>query len=61
MTKVNAMMRCDGTCADATAVAAANKVFAERFNLTYDLAWSYELLNFFQHGQSPDARGVTTL
>jgi enoyl-CoA hydratase/carnithine racemase len=45
----------------ALAKRAANKVFAERFNLTYDLAWSYELLNFFQHGQSPDARGVSTL
>ncbi len=45
----------------ALAKRAANKVFAERFNLTYDLAWSYELLNFFQHGQSPDERGVSTL
>jgi enoyl-CoA hydratase/carnithine racemase len=45
----------------ALAKRAANKVFAERFNLTYDLAWSYELLNFFQHGQSPDARGVSSL
>ena len=45
----------------ALAKRAANKVFAERFNLTYDLAWSYELLNFFQHGQSPDERGVSSL
>ena len=45
----------------ALAKRAANKAFAERFNLTYDLAWSYELLNFFQHGQSPDERGVSTL
>jgi enoyl-CoA hydratase len=45
----------------ALAKRAANKVFAQRFNLTYDLAWSYELLNFFQHGQSPDERGVSTL
>ena len=43
----------------ALAKRAANKVFAERFNLTYDLAWSYELLNFFQHGQHVDERGVT--
>ena len=45
----------------ALAKRAANKVFAERFNLTYDLAWSYELLNFFQHGQSVDERGVSRL
>lgn len=45
----------------ALAKRAANKGHAERFNLTYDLAWSYELLNFFQHGQSPDERGVSTL
>jgi enoyl-CoA hydratase len=45
----------------ALAKRAANKAFAERFNLTYDLAWSYELLNFFQHGQSPDERGVSEL
>ena len=45
----------------ALAKRAANKVFAERFNLTYDLAWSYELLNFFQHGQHVDERGVTSL
>lgn len=45
----------------ALAKRAANKAHAERFNLTYDLAWSYELLNFFQHGQSVDARGVSEL
>ena len=45
----------------ALAKRAANKVHAERFNLTYDLAWSYELLNFFQHGQHVDERGVSTL
>jgi hypothetical protein len=33
----------------------------ERFNLTYDLAWSYELLNFFQHGQYVDGRGDNRL
>ena len=37
------------------------RAYAERFNLTYDLAWSYELLNFFQHGQHVDERGVSTL
>jgi enoyl-CoA hydratase/carnithine racemase len=45
----------------ALAKRAANKGHAARFNLSYDLAWSYELLNFFQHGQSPDQRGVSTL
>jgi enoyl-CoA hydratase len=45
----------------ALAKRAANKIYAERFNLTFDLAWSYELLNFFQHGQGPDERGVSTL
>jgi enoyl-CoA hydratase/carnithine racemase len=45
----------------ALAKRAANKVHAERFNLTYDLAWSYELLNFFQHGQHVDERGVSSL
>ena len=45
----------------ALAKRAANRVYAERFNLTYDLAWSYELLNFFQHGQHVDERGVSTL
>ena len=45
----------------ALAKRAANRVHAERFNLTYDLAWSYELLNFFQHGQYVDGRGVSRL
>jgi enoyl-CoA hydratase len=45
----------------ALAKRAANRVYVERFNLTYDLAWSYELLNFFQHGQYVDERGVTSL
>jgi hypothetical protein len=45
----------------ALAKRAANKSHAARFNLTYDLAWSYELLNFFQHGQHVDERGVSTL
>jgi enoyl-CoA hydratase/carnithine racemase len=45
----------------ALAKRAANKGHVERFNLTYDLAWSYELLNFFQHGQHVDERGVSSL
>jgi enoyl-CoA hydratase/carnithine racemase len=45
----------------ALAKRATNKSHAARFNLTYDLAWSYELLNFFQHGQHVDERGVSTL
>jgi len=40
---------------------AANRVYVERFNLTFDLAWSYELLNFFQHGQYVDGRGENRL
>jgi enoyl-CoA hydratase len=45
----------------ALAKRAANKHYVDRFNATYDLAWSYEVLNFYQLGQSPDARGVTEL
>jgi enoyl-CoA hydratase len=45
----------------ALAKRAYNRVTVERFNLTYDLAWSYELLNFFQHGQYVDGRGETRL
>ena len=40
----------------ALAKRAFNRVTAERFNLSYDLAWSYELLNFCQHGQYVDGR-----
>jgi enoyl-CoA hydratase len=45
----------------ALAKRAANKHYVERFNRVYDLAWSYELLNFYQLGVSPDERGVTKL
>jgi len=45
----------------ALAKRAANRVYVERFNLTYDLAWSYELLNFFQHGHNVGGRGESTL
>jgi hypothetical protein len=45
----------------ALAKRAANRVYVERFNLSYDLAWSYELLNFFQHGHYVGGRGVSTL
>jgi enoyl-CoA hydratase len=45
----------------ALAKRAANRIYAERFNLCYDLAWGYELLNFFQHGQYADGRGEKTL
>lgn len=45
----------------ALAKRALNKTYVDQFNKVYDLAWSYELLNFYQLGQSPDERGVTTL
>jgi len=45
----------------ALAKRALNKAYVEQFNKVYDLAWSYELLNFYQLGQSPDERGVKTL
>jgi enoyl-CoA hydratase len=45
----------------ALAKRALNKTYIDQFNKVYDLAWSYELLNFYQLGQSPDERGVTTL
>jgi enoyl-CoA hydratase len=45
----------------ALAKRAANKPYVEQFNRVYDLAWSYELLNFYQLGASPDKRGVTEL
>ncbi len=40
---------------------ALNKHYIDQFNKTYDLSWSYEVLNFYQLGQSSDARGVTEL
>jgi enoyl-CoA hydratase len=45
----------------ALAKRAANKPYVDQFNRVYDLAWSYELLNFYQLGMSPDERGVTKL
>lgn len=45
----------------ALAKRAANKPYVDQFNRVYDLAWSYELLNFYQLGVSPDERGVTKL
>ena len=36
---------------------AFNKILAERFNLCFDLAWSYEALNFYQYGRYKDGRG----
>jgi enoyl-CoA hydratase/carnithine racemase len=45
----------------ALAKRALNKTYIDQFNKVYDLAWSYELLNFYQLGTSPDERGVTSL
>ena len=36
---------------------AFNKFIAERFNQTFDLAWAYEALNFYQFGRYIDGRG----
>ena len=40
---------------------AFNRFVAERFNLCYDLAWSYEALNFYQYGRYKDGRGEDKL
>jgi enoyl-CoA hydratase len=40
---------------------AFNRFLAERFNLCYDLAWSYEALNFYQYGRYKDGRGEDRL
>lgn len=36
---------------------AFNRFMAERFNLCFDLAWSYESLCFYQYGRYKDGRG----
>ena len=48
-----------GTFAPRTTVPVEGAISSKR--VTYDLAWSYELLNFFQHGQHVDERGVSSL
>jgi len=40
---------------------AFNKFVADRFNQTFDLAWSYEALNFYQFGRYRAPRGTETL
>ncbi len=40
---------------------AFNRFLADRFNLCYDLAWSYEALNFYQYGRYKDGRGDKSL
>ena len=40
---------------------AFNKFVVERFNSTYDLAWSYEALNFYQYGRYDKDRGEFNL
>ncbi len=45
----------------ALAKRAFNRPLAERFNQTFDLAWTYELLNFYQYGRYQEDRGVTKL
>jgi enoyl-CoA hydratase len=40
---------------------AFNKFIADRFNQTFDLAWSYEALNFYQFGRYRGPRGTETL
>ena len=36
---------------------AFNRYIAARFNQSFDLSWSYELLNFYQYGRYVDGRG----
>lgn len=43
----------------ALAKRAFNRYLAERFNQSFDLAWSYEMLNFYQHGRYEGGRGTT--
>lgn len=45
----------------ALAKRAFNRYIAERFNQSFDLAWSYELLNFYQYGRYQGGRGASTL
>lgn len=40
---------------------AFNKHITDRFNATFDLAWAYEALNFYQFGRYIDGRGDKTL
>jgi enoyl-CoA hydratase len=40
---------------------AFNKFVADRFNQTFDLAWAYEALNFYQFGRYKDGRGDKNL
>ena len=38
-----------------------NRMFADRFNLMFDLGYSYEMLNKEQHGRYVNGRGTETL
>ena len=40
---------------------AFNKFITDRFNATFDLAWAYEALNFYQFGRYVDGHGDKTL
>ncbi len=45
----------------ALAKRAFNKYLVERFNQSFDLAWSYEMLNFYQYGRYEGKRGISKL
>lgn len=46
----------------ALAKRAINQVYIDMFNRRHDLSWSYEVLNFYMHGQAgKDGRGTTRL
>ncbi len=45
----------------ALAKRAFNRIYAERFNQVFDLAYAYEMLCFNQHDRAVDGRGVETL
>ena len=38
-----------------------NRIYAERFNLMFDLGYAYEMMNKEQHGRYVEPRGTTTL
>ena len=45
----------------ALAKRALNRFYADAFNRVFDLAWAYEMVNFYAFGRARDGRGETTL
>ena len=40
---------------------AFNRIYAERFNMLFDIGYAYEMMNKEQHGRYEDGRGEKTL